>query len=253
MSADFNQAFADTLLGRGDQDVLSHLANPDHASRLSVYRNNVTRAAIEALRAAYPAVNRIAGANFFSPMARQYWLEHPPGDAPLYLYGAFFERHVAAYDPARALPYLPSIARLDRAWLQAHHAADTAVLSPADLTRMDVDSLPDLKPGLAASVHLLRLDHAAHSVWLANRQDADLEDMKIGDGPEHVLVWRHRGTVHSSSIPIQHFTFLVHIANGDSLADAIDAAGPGSIDTAQFFSHGLTSGLFAAKRQHETI
>ena len=253
MPAEFNQAFADTLLGHGDRELLGHLADPDQSQRLNVYRNNVTRAAIEALRAAYPAVNRIAGANFFSPMARQYWLDHPPTDAPLFLYGKGFDRHVAAYEPARSLPYLPTIARLDRAWLEAHHAADTPALNPSDITGLDPESLPELRPGLTASAQLLALDHAAHAAWLANRQDAVVEDMQIGEGAEHVLVWRHRGTVQSVSIPVQHFDFLTRIAQGDSLETAMQAASDGGIDPAQFFSHGLTSGLFAATRQSETI
>ena len=253
MPADFNQAFADTLLGQGDRQLLEHLAHPDHAKRLNVYRNNVTRAAIEALRAAYPAVNRIAGANFFSPMARQYWLDHPPTDAPLFLYGKNFDRHVAADEPARSLPYLPTIARLDRAWLEAHHAADTPALNPSDITGLDPESLPELCPGLIASAHLLTLDQSAHAVWWANRQDAGVEDMQIGENAEHVLVWRHRGTVQSASIPVQHFSFLTRIARGDSLGSAMEAASDGGIDPAQFFSHGLTSGLFAANRQSETI
>jgi len=253
MPAEFNQAFAGTLLGRGDQDLLEHLANPAQAKRLNVYRNNVARGAIEALRAAYPAVNRIAGANFFSPMARQYWLDHPPTDAPLFLYGKGFDQHVATYEPARSLPYLPTIARLDRAWLEAHHAADTPALNPSDVTGMDPESLPELRPGLTASVQLLTLHHSAHAAWLANRQEAAAEDMQIGESAEHVLVWRHRGTVQSASIPVQHFDFLTRIARGDSLGSAMEDANDGGIDPSQFFSHGLTSGLFAANRQSETL
>lgn len=251
MSAEFNQAFADTLLGRDDQDLLAHLANPDHARRLNIYRNNVTRAAIEALRAAYPAVNRIAGANFFSPMARQYWLDHPPSSASLTLYGHDFAGHVARYDPARALPYLPAIAHLDRAWLEAHHSANDPVLTATDIASFEAESLPSLAPGLSASVRLVQLDVAVHAVWQANRQAEPDPQPRIEPGPQSVLVWRQQGVVQSMPLPPQHFAFLDQLERGASLQAAIEAAtipDPAAIDPAQFFSHGLSHGVFAASR-----
>lgn len=251
MSADLNQAFADILLGRGDQDLLAHLVDPGQARRLNVYRNNVTRAAIEALRAAYPAVNQITGANFFSPMARQYWLDHPPANASLTLYGRDFASHVAGYEPARTLPYLPAIAKLDRAWLEAHHATNAPVLSAAAIAQLPPDSLPALAPGVAASVRLLSLDFAVHAVWQANRQAAPAPQPRIDDGPQQVLVWRHQGVVQSTALSPGHFAFLDRIQHGASLQTAVEAAttiDPAGIDPAQFFSHGLGSGVFAAGR-----
>lgn len=251
MSVEFNQAFADTLLGRGDQDLLAHLADPEQARRLNVYRNNVTRAAIEALRAAYPAVNRITGANFFSPMARQYWLDHPPGTASLTLYGENFAAHVARYEPARTLGYLPAIAMLDRAWLEAHHAENDLPLTAADVANQPPETLPMLAPGVSASVRLISLEFAAHAAWQANRQADPVAETRIDTGTQHVLVWRHRGVVHSMALSAQHHAFLHQVQRGASLQAAIEATheiDPAGIDPAQFFSHGLNSGLFAAGR-----
>ena len=249
MPGDFNSAFASLLHGRGDQDLQVFIEEGEDLRRLNVYRNNVARAGIEALRAAYPAVNRIAGENFFSPMARQFWMDHPPAEASLALYGHGFADHVRAYEPARGLPYLPDIARLDRAWLEAHHAADTPVLTPQSAAALPPESLPGLAPGLVDSARLLTLEFTAHHAWQTNRYPDEPPDrVQIARSGQFVLVWRARGEVRSETLLPAHFAFLGALFKGGTLENATQAATQldDQIDPAQFFSHGLGQALFAA-------
>ena len=142
MPADFHAAMAGFLRGGDDAALLPHLADPAALRFAAVYRNNVVRGAIEALRAAYPAVNRLVGADFFASLAAAYWQAHPPVTRSLTLYGAEFAGHIAQWEPAKALAYLPDVARHDRAWLEAHHAAEAPVLTPADIAARPPQSLP---------------------------------------------------------------------------------------------------------------
>jgi hypothetical protein len=112
----FQSNFADALLRRGD----SFADQP----AFSVYRNTVMSGWVDALQANYPAVARLVGAEWFRGAASTYALQHPASDARLMLYGREFPAFLATCEAARDLPYLAGVARLDRAWSEAHVAAD---------------------------------------------------------------------------------------------------------------------------------
>src|SRR5262249_26604143 len=98
------------------------------AARYAVYRNNVTVSLINALAAVYPAVQRITGADFFRAMARLHVRATPPTSPLLFEYGRDFPDFIAQYEHARTMPWLADVARIERAWLDAYHAADAASL-----------------------------------------------------------------------------------------------------------------------------
>lgn len=114
--ASFQSAFARTLLGRG--------GSLGDQPAFAVYRNTVVSGWIDALQANYPAVVRLVGDEWFRGAAMTYALDHPAPDARLTLYGSGFAAFLAKCEAARELPYLAGVARLDRAWTEAHVAAD---------------------------------------------------------------------------------------------------------------------------------
>ena len=125
----------------------SGLLDPDHATpaavagpngkrarmRYNVYRNNVTVSLIEALAAVFPATMRITGRDFFRAMARSHIRATPPTSPLLFEYGRAFPDFIEGYEFARQMPWLADVARIERAWLDAYHAADAEPLSPLAL------------------------------------------------------------------------------------------------------------------------
>ncbi len=98
------------------------LIGPDgepSAKRFAVYRNNVVVGLAAVLKAAFPAVCRIVGDEFFAAMARIYVSREPPGSPIMLDYGAGFADFVGGFEPAAGLPYLRDVARLERAWVEA--------------------------------------------------------------------------------------------------------------------------------------
>ena len=132
MFAPLQNAFAAALLDP-DQPVpsglISHSATAP-VKRFAVYRNNVVASLVKALRARFPAVERIVGEEFFAGMARIYVTTHPPRSRLLVQYGDDFADFVEQFPPAAELRYLPDVARLETARTRAHHAADAAPLAP---------------------------------------------------------------------------------------------------------------------------
>src|ERR1700732_63716 len=112
--------------------------------RYNVYRNNVTVSLIDALAAIYPAVQRITGVEFFRAMARFHIRATPPTSPLLFEYGRDFPAFIENYEYARAMPWLADTARVERAWLDAYHAADAKLLSAATLGSFPPERLAEL-------------------------------------------------------------------------------------------------------------
>src|SRR5712672_2100086 len=112
--------------------------------RYNVYRNNVTVSLIDALAAIFPATQRITGVEFFRALARFHVRATPPTSPLLFEYGRDFPAFIETYEYAQSLPWLADVARIERAWLDAYHAADAAPLSPAQLAAVAPERLGDL-------------------------------------------------------------------------------------------------------------
>src|ERR1700757_1832132 len=112
--------------------------------RYNVYRNNVTVSLIDALVAIYPAVQRITGAEFFRAMARFHVRATPPTSPLLFEYGRDFPAFIGSYEYAQDIPWLADVARIERAWLDAYHAADAPPLAAAALAQVPADRLGDI-------------------------------------------------------------------------------------------------------------
>lgn len=113
-------------------------------SRYNVYRNNVTVSLIDALAAIYPAVQRITGNEFFRAMARFHVRATPPTSPLLSEYGRDFPAFIASYEYAQAIPWLADVARIERAWLDAYHAADAFPLAANALAEAPPDRLSEV-------------------------------------------------------------------------------------------------------------
>src|SRR3546814_5214850 len=80
------------------------------------------------------------------------------------------------------LPYLADVARIERAWIEAYHAAEAPALDPAALARFTPDELPALRLRLHPSVRLVRSRFPAMTIWRMNVGDGVPApvDLKLG-------------------------------------------------------------------------
>ena len=222
---DYADAFATSLLDPAamvPEDV-EFATGTSATSRFNVYRNNVTVSLIDAVAAVYPAVQRITGIDFFRAMARFYVRAKPPVSPLLFEYGRDFPEFIASYEYAAAMPWLADTARIERAWLDAYHAADAAPLTATALAAID--------PGLLASVrftphpaaHILRSRFPAASIFAMNRAENPSASLRSST-PEDTLVTRPAHDVIVSSLPAGGAAFVGALMNGQSLGAAAEAA-----------------------------
>ncbi|MES2977484.1 MAG: DNA-binding domain-containing protein [Pseudomonadota bacterium] len=185
----FHSEFADALNATGTAADEQLNAAWHAEAGFAVYRNSVRKARIDALRANFPSIHRMVGEDWFVAAALVYIQEHALDDVRLLLEGKAFPEFLARFEPAGAYPYLAGVARLDRAWTQAHIAADALPLSPDALAGFagPVESLC-LRPHPACR-WVADVEHPIDTLWQRARSQRD-ESAEIDWRAEATLVTR---------------------------------------------------------------
>ncbi|KXF74735.1 hypothetical protein ATN84_22850 [Paramesorhizobium deserti] len=191
--------------------------------RYDVYRNNVTVSLIDALAAVFPATQRITGTDFFRAMARFHVRATPPTSPLLFEYGRDFPDFIENYEYARQMPWLMDVARIERAWLDAYHAADAEPLPPESLAAVPAPRLADAVLTPHPSTRILRSRFPAVSIFAANRGDGPVGPIDAVE-PEDALVTRPHLEVIIRRLPPGGAIFLMHLIEGGSLGMAAAAA-----------------------------
>ena len=218
--------FAAALLDP-DRPAPPGLVGPDRAPsvrRFSVYRNNVVTGLIEALEAAFPAVRRIVGDEFFRAMARAYVVADPPRSPIVLAYGAGFADYIGAFEPAESLPYLSDVARIERAWTESYHAGEAAPVEPAALAAIPPDRLPDARLALHPSVRVTRSKFPALTIWRMNVDDGVPAPVDLEQGGEDALVARPAAEVEVRRLPGGGAEFISALLRGLPLGAATETA-----------------------------
>ena len=197
--------------------------------RFDVYRNNVAAGMIEALRATFPAVEQLVGAEFFAASSRVYLDHDPPRSPLLFRYGETFGKFLDDFPPAAKTPYLGDVARLEWARLQAHHAADGKPLSiDALAVFLDAGShepadVGELKLTLHPSLDLITSRWPVFSLWAASTGFGKSEDVDMKRS-ENALIIRPELQVETRRLPETGAAFIATLGDGATLEYAATCA-----------------------------
>lgn len=240
--------------GRAEPAALAGLmrGGADPGSRALVYRNSGYRATREALAANHPALAAIMGETFFGAMARAYADAHPPGKRTLVTYGENLPVFLDAEASGHGMPWLIDLARLDRAWLCAHLAAELAPLSPERLAALAADprALARTPLGLVASARLVVTRWTAYALWSDLRRGLTPEAPRaLEDKADRVLIWRGAdGAVVHRALGVGEHAFLAALNGGGTLGAAAEAACAADppFDPGAALGGGVAGGVFAA-------
>jgi hypothetical protein len=193
------------------------------SKRYNVYRNNVTVSLIDALAAIFPATQRITGVEFFRAMGRFHVRAAPPTSPLLFEYGRDFPGFIERYEYAQSLPWLTDVARIERAWLDAYHAADMEILKPQHLLSIPPERLPDARFVPHPAVRIVGSEFPAVSIFAANRSDGPMDPIEAA-GAEDALITRPGLEVVVRHLPPGGAIFLMRLISGETLGQAAAAA-----------------------------
>jgi hypothetical protein len=192
---------------------------PSARRRFAVHRNNMVAGLVNGLRERFPVVEKIVGEEFFAAMARAFVRRCPPRSPVLAGYGDELADFLAGFPPARELPYLADVARLEAARTRAYHAADIVPLDVAAFAALSPAEVDSIQVELHPSVELVRSPHPIVTIWAMNcgaRQLAPSDDWH----DEDALVARPHLQVEVRALPAGGAVFLLALAGGARLGDA---------------------------------
>jgi hypothetical protein len=216
MQTEFRTALLDP-----DRTVPAGLTDPQGrpaGRRFSVYRNNVAVSLTEAMRTAFPVVEKLVGEDFFTAMAGIFLRAHPPTSPLLMFYGQEMPDFLVAFEPVAHLGYLPDVARLELALRESYHAADA---TPADLSVVTPDALMAAHLVFAPPIRLIRSDWPLYGIWASNARAAAPPRAMTA---EDVLVVRPEFDPAPLLLPAGAGAFIAGLMAGKSFGDALDAA-----------------------------
>lgn len=242
------------------------LLDPEHATpervagpngkvavkRFNVYRNNVTVSLVDALAATFPATQRITGETFFRAMARFHVRETPPTSPLLFEYGRDFPDFIARYEYAQSMPWLADVARIERAWLDAYHAADAPALAPTALAAVPPERLGDVVFDTHPATRLIRSDYPAVTIFAVNRENGQVGRIET-TAPESALITRPELEVAARHLTPGADILLARLLAGDPLGTAAAEAASKNpdLDLAAAIAAALDAGAFTNIRYEE--
>jgi hypothetical protein len=211
---------ADALAGLG---IVAGTISP--AARIAIYRGNVFGNYRKALATTFPVVRQLVGAAFFNAAADAYVRAHPSTRGDVNGYGHDLASFIAAYEPARALAYLPDIARLERAIDQAATAADAPPFDFAALAALPEKALAGLRFVLHPSAQLIESHYPILHIWQVHQSDFEgPAEVDLREGGDLLLVVRGECGVDLERIGPGEAALLKGFAAGETLALAADLA-----------------------------
>jgi hypothetical protein len=241
-------------LGAFQKEFLRALFDDTGTRGLTVHRNTVISALVDALQANYPTVEQLVGREWLRACAAAYVRESAPVTPVLALYGASFPAFLSDFEPAAELPYLAEVARIDRLFTEAHAAADAPCLAPAALARLSPAALFEQRLVLHPATRCGRFRHSAVTIWQYHRSDARGTELLLDDRSESALLTRLHGEIECMPLDLPAFAFLEQVRSGATLGEA----GTGALeidrtaDVAGCLAHLIARGAFASLEGNRT-
>lgn len=212
--------------------------------RFGVYRNNVTVSLIEALKATFPAVCSLVGDEFFKMMARTYLRSHPADSAVMLEYGRGFANFISSFTPAQSLPFLGDVARVDRAWLDAYHAADAEPLNPERLSGLSDGQLGKVRFEFHPAAKLIRSDYPIYDLWMAGKNDqanAQIDPGRV----QNIAISRPSYEINTFKVSPASGLFIHSLMQGEALGMASElVVNDDNFDLIRILKFLVGSGMF---------
>ena len=196
---------------------------------LAVYRNNVRSSLSKALAEIFPVVHALVGDAFFKFAAREYFDAHPPSSPLVANYGDAFPRFLETFEPAASTPYLPDMARFERAWLDAYRAGEAQPLGREAILAEAGDDPSTLFLTLHPSVRLLTSNYPVASIWRRHQNETITGRLDASSG-ENTLIVRPRHNVKIHAISAAAYAAIDAIEKGVSIGNAFAIACDGDED-----------------------
>lgn len=193
------------------------------AAGLAVYRNNVRASFLQVLADAFPVVKRLAGDDFFRYLAHEYFHHAPMRSRLVSRYGDGLPAFLESFSAVKHLGYLPDIARLEIAWLEAYHAPEAESLDSPTILAALAEAPEAARVILHPSLRLIRSAHPVHTIWTHNRRE-ETGPLALDAREECVLIVRPDAQVETQLVSKAAMIALASLKEGAPLGEAFERA-----------------------------
>lgn len=177
--------------------------------RMGTYKNNYTTGLGEVLAGTFQTVTALVGEEFMQGVCAQFTRKHSPKKACMHEYGNEFPEFLEQFEPAKSLPYLPDMARLDWCANTAYHAHNIPALTPEALQSIDLTA-----DGLTLKIHpsatTLHSDFAINDLraYVRDEERQKNEKFQITQSDTSLLISRQNGMVYIQDLTPAEYTIL---------------------------------------------
>jgi hypothetical protein len=191
-------------------------------ARLKVYRNNIVGSLTDLMLASFPVMQELVGKAFLEQTARSFILSNPPEQGCLTWFGRGFDVFLENFSPAKSLPYLPDIARLEIALNEAYYAADDLALTPQDLSAIEPENLAATQFPLRDSVNLIKSSFPILDIHAFCLKNDPSETLDISGEGTNIMVYRPELETQIIALKADEFQMLAALQSGLNLGDALE-------------------------------
>lgn len=217
-------AFAAAIENRDlDPPASVRVERGDVASRFAVYRNNVWVARLGVLDALFPVTLRLVGEEFFHALGRRFFGEAAPTEPVAQEWAGPFVAWLAACEAVADWPWLVDVARLEAAWLFAHHAAEATPIDLDALAGLAPETLVDRRLRLHPSLGLVASEASIGTIWAAHRDAEDPGEIDATT-PQTALIVRPDADVVVTIVAPGEAAFVAALAADAAIGAAIETA-----------------------------
>src|SRR5258708_3893528 len=156
-------------------------------------------------------------------MARVFVKAQPPRSPLLATYGEDFPDFIATFEPARGLPYLADVARLEATRTRSYHAADVTPVGAEHFATLDCHAVEAIRVDMHPSIGIVRSAYPIVTIWAMNSGERELAPIENWRG-EDALISRPYLEVLVRALPLGGAAFLLALAGGRPLGQAAEAA-----------------------------
>jgi hypothetical protein len=191
------------------------------ASPASVMRSDAV-SLTKALATRFPVSRALAGEDVFRAMAYAFIALSPPLFPVPITYGDAFGDFIDTFPPARLVPYLGDMARLEAARTRASHAADASPLTVGELAAFAPHAWERCLAVLHPSVQVVRSTYPIVTIWEAHF--AGQQGPVTSSRPEDALIARPDLVVEVHRLPPGSAVFIQHLMSKATFREAADKA-----------------------------
>ncbi|MGB9992621.1 MNIO family bufferin maturase [Massilia sp. SM-13] len=219
--------------------------------RLALYRGNLGASWTKVLAASYPVLQQLVGEEYFAALARAYGRAWPSQSGNLDDFGGHFPEFLDSHAAAAQYPYLPDMARLERA-LGRGAAGGGQRLEAAQLQGLAPEALDSMRLRLAHGVELFHSCWQVVPVWHAHRPEAELLLPDDPAGASFAAIVRRAGAAWPLPLEAASFAALSALQDGATLGGALGGALDAALacdphaDFGAYLQQWLQHGLFDA-------